>query len=306
MLRTTTNVAARRATGTPVALGRVPARGMASEQQLKLRIATVTNVKKITSTMKMVAAAKLRGAQRVLEVARVFGTVTDAWPAHDATPTSDGKHLILGICSDKGLCGGINSGIVRAIRDSMKAHKPTGVAANTDIVLFGQKGVQGLERLHGEEFTTSVTDMGKTNFTQVCEQAEVLTSMEYATGEAWYQYFRSMMAYDTVKVPFDSYEAAINIDGKEVLGGYQRWGGVDILRNFHEFRTAVHLFGFLCETETATLSSRMAAMEGSSKNAGEMLDSLTLILNRSRQSRITTELIEIISGASAAEDMQKS
>jgi F-type H+-transporting ATPase subunit gamma len=300
MLRSTIS-ATRRATVAPQ-LNRVPARGFASEQQLKLRIGTVSNVKKITSTMKMVAAAKLRGAQRVLDVARVFASVTEAWPTPEVEVSADKKHLVVAIASDKGLCGGINSSIVRAVRDSVRDHKKEG-KNDVDIVIFGNKGVQGLERLFAEKFHTSITDNYKANFTQSCEQAAIMNAVPHETGEMWFQYFRSMMSYDTTKVPMQSFEAATA--GGAILPGYARQGHpLYILENFHAFKSAVNLFLCQCETETATLSSRMAAMEGSSKNAGEMLDALTLQLNRSRQQRITTELIEIISGASAAEEQQ--
>lgn len=295
-------VASRRAPVAQAQLGRVPARGFASEQQLKLRIGTVSNVKKITSTMKMVAAAKLRGAQRVLDVARVFASVTDAWPTPEVTPSADNNHLVVAVASDKGLCGGINSTIVRGVRDSMKEHKKAGVN-KADIVIIGNKGVQGLERLFGEQFLMTIGDQYKCNFTQSCEEADMIVDLPHVTGELWFQYFRSMMSYDTTKLPLQSYEAA-TADGP-ILQGYARQGHpLFILENFHAFKWAVNLFLCQAETETATLSSRMAAMEGSSKNAGEMLDALTLQLNRSRQQRITTELIEIISGASAAEEQQ--
>lgn len=296
-------VATRRAPLAQAQLGRVPARGFASEQQLKLRIATVSNVKKITSTMKMVAAAKLRGAQRVLDVARVFASVTEAWPTPEVTPTPDQKHMVVAIASDKGLCGGINSTIVRGVRDSLRYNKKKLNVDNSDIVILGNKGVQGLERLFGQQFLLTIGDQYKVNFAQSCEQAAIVQACPHVTGEMWFQYFRSMMSYDTTKLPLQSFEAATAAG--PVLQGYARQGHpLYIMENFHAFKFAVTLFLCQAETETATLSSRMAAMEGSSKNAGEMLDALTLQLNRSRQQRITTELIEIISGASAAEEQQ--
>lgn len=299
----------RRAVQAPAArapLGQVQTRGMASEQALKLRIGTVQNVKKITSTMKMVAAAKLRGAQRTLDVARVFCQMSKEWQApEDLKVSAEEKHMVVGITSDKGLCGGINSSIVRAIRDQMIQYKKKdgNKGENTKFVILGNKGVQGLERLHGDKFSSTIGDMGKLTFSQALQQTDVILSEEFTTGEVWYQYFRSMMSYDTTRVPIQSFEAAT--ESGDVLPGYKFWGHPqDVLLNFYDFKTALDIFLFQSETETSTLSSRMNAMEGSSKNAGEMLDALTLQLNRSRQARITTELIEIISGASAAEEQQ--
>lgn len=283
-------------------LTQVPVRH-ASSQVLKTRIATVGNVKKITSTMKMVAAAKLRGAQRVVDIARVFSSVVDCWPDAETEATPDGKHLIVGIASDKGLCGGVNSSIVRAIRDDMKVYNKKGIDENVKIVLYGQKATQGLERIAKERYVSTVSDNYKTNFTQSCLHAELITEQEYDSGEIWFQYFRNMMAYDTTKKPLESYATAAKKG--IIMQGFQRQGHpLWIMENFHQFKTATNLFLFQSETEASTLASRMAAMEGSSKNAGEMLESLTTYLNRTRQAKITTELIEIISGASAAAEME--
>jgi len=265
---------------------------------LKIRIKTVANVGKITSTMKMVAAAKLRGAQRSLDVARIYQQdCVDVWP--DVEPVADPENqLFVAICSDGGLCGAVNSTIVRAIKRDTEELK-----SDYQILLYGNKAFQGLERGYVEKFTHLLTDSGKLKnltFRQVCAMAEPMFELNYTQAKMYYQYFRSMISYDTSSAWFFPYETALG-DGK-FLSAYEIEGGVDCLENFYQFRTANRMFHFMCESNTSMLSSRMTAMENSSKNAGEMLDALTLQLNRSRQARITTELIEIISGAAAAEE----
>lgn len=279
----------------------VPQRTMVTESTLKARIKTVANVGKITSTMKMVSAAKLRGSQRTLDIARVFQKdVTEVWP--DVKPEDRSKPLLVALCSDGGLCGAVNSSLVRAIKLDARTY-----GENYRILLYGNKGFQGLDRGYKEKFTVLTTDMAKAKmftFRTAVAVCEPLLTLEYTQAKVFFQTFRSMIAYDQTIAWFFPFEVAKG-DGK-FLDAYEIEGDTDTLENFYQFRMAVRMFHMMCETSTSMLSSRMNAMENSSKNAGEMLKSLQLKLNRTRQARITTELIEIISGAAAAEDMQKS
>lgn len=285
----------------------VQSRTMVTETSLRARIKTVTNVKKITSTMKMVAASKLRNAQTVLDVARAFQQdVVDVWPDEDAdaeVPKVD-KALFLTVCSDGGLCGAVNSSIVRKVRADSQPFVGKNGSGELSLALFGMKAIQGLERTHGSYYKESFTDIGKLKFLtfrQAAMLADPLLTLEYDRASVYYNLFRSAVSYDTTTAFF--YPAATAAGDGKFLLPYEIEGDADTIKNFYEFRTAVRLFHFISENDTSTMSSRMNAMENSSKNAGEMLDALTLQLNRSRQARITTELIEIISGATAAEEM---
>jgi F-type H+-transporting ATPase subunit gamma len=277
-----------------------PARGMATEKQLRGRIKSVTNIKKITNAMKMVAACRLRASQKQCEVSREFEKdVAKLWP----TPKEDVKpenRLLIGISSDRGLCGAINTSIVRAIRDEVVADK----TSNKKILLFGEKARQGLERGFGRNFTTTISNSGNNRpvtFRNVQILADFWLAQPFDRADVFFQYFKSMIAYKTTLVQFPSYAAASK--DLSFFNIYEMEGDNDILQNFHEFRIAVSLFRFAAENETSTLSSRMQAMDNSNKNAGEMVVKLRLLMNRSRQAKITTELVEIISGAIASEEM---
>jgi F-type H+-transporting ATPase subunit gamma len=278
-------------------------RTMVTETQLRARINTVTNVRKITSTMKMVAASKLRKSENVLTVARALQRdIVAVWPDAEVADESLEKEAIVTICSDGGLCGAVNSAIVKMVKTDatpwVKEQKPV------EMVLLGTKALQGLERQFKGQFKTTITDAGKLKvltFRQAVELTQQVLAANYDRASLYYNKFRSAVSYDTEKVNFYKLDMAIG-EGKFLLP-YDVEGDQDTIENFYQFRTAVRMFHFISENDTSTLSSRMNAMENSSKNAGEMLDALSLQLNRSRQARITTELIEIISGAAAAEEM---
>jgi F-type H+-transporting ATPase subunit gamma len=272
---------------------------MVTESALRARINTVNNVRKITSTMKMVAAAKLRRAQQLVGISRAFARdVTEVWPDPEA-PEGVKSEQIVTVCSDGGLCGAVNSSIVRMIRKDI-----AGAEHDLSMTLIGLKSIQALERQFKEKFNTTITETGKLKlltFPQASLIAEEWMNKDAEVSNVYYNIFRSAVSYDTTKTPFLAFEKAAG-DGSFLLP-YEVEGDADALENFYSFRAAVRMFHFISENDTSTLSSRMNAMENSSKNAGEMLDALTLQLNRSRQARITTELIEIISGAAAAEEM---
>lgn len=289
-------------------LGSAPVRGMATEQQLKTRIKSVANIGKITKAMKMVSAAKLRRSQINLDAARLFAEdMSTFWPdpvVSDETKEGS-KYLVVGCASDKGLCGAINSSVVRNIRAKLidaKANKE-----EPQLVLYGDKARQGLVRLYEKHFVATFNDLAKLrdkSFDQAAELAQVILDQKFDRGELVYNWFRSMLSYETRTVPLFTFEQSMK--NKGALQMFQVYGGrkEDVLKALYEFRLATRLFYFFAEGDTSELSARMNAMGNSSKNAEEMLSGLQLQYNRKRQAKITTELIEIISGAAAAEDMQ--
>lgn len=275
-------------------------RGMATEQQLRQRIKSITNTRKITSAMKMVAVCKLRSAQDRLEIARVFSKdVGEFFP--ESEPKEDSKILVAGVTGDKGLCGAVNSTIIRALRDKVP-NLPKG--SEVQIVAWGDKVRQGMERLFPSNLLEAFYESGKlkpATFTQIGLLADAQIAAEYDYSSIFYQYFRSMISYDTTEVKGTSFAIASK-DLAETFSKYEIEGDPDTLQNLHEYSIACNLHRFVVENEASTLSSRMAAMESSSKNAGDMISKLELRLNRQRQARITTELTEIISGAAAVEE----
>jgi len=272
-------------------------RGFASEKQMRLRIRSIQNTKKITSAMKMVAACKLRVTQEGLERHREYvKDIDEVWKV-EATEKS-GNELIVGLSSDRGLCGGVNSSIVRSIRDKLNDNE------DAKCLLIGDKAKQGLERLYKKHFTTTFSDIMKgkqcTN-KQLGDFVDAWFATPHDQSTLIFNKFKSMIAYVTTEQKFDSWDS-VKDRANTAFAGYSLEGDSDVLQNLYEYRAAAMLTCAITENETATLSARMQAMDSSTKNASDMIDKLSLVLNRSRQARITTELTEIISGAAAVEE----
>lgn len=279
------------------------ARGMATAQQLRARIKSVKNLVKITGAKKTVATVKLRRAREALDKAREFtGSLEAVWPEINLTEVK--KPLYIGVSADKGLCGGINSSIARAVRDVIIADGEVGKSGS--IFMVGEKAKASLERSNGKQFHTTVSEPGGSampTFKQVGILADLWAGIEHDRTTLYYQYFRSVIAYDTTKVYFWSWDAINSQEGGlAAFDDFEQEGGSDLLQNLSEFRLATNMYLYLFENEASMLSATMQAMENSSKNAGEMLEDLTLLLNRNRQAKITTELTEIVSGSAALED----
>jgi len=282
---------------------------MATEQQIKRRLKTVGNIKKITKAMKMVAAAKLRSVQNQLDIVRKFQQgITDSWPVGDIKDESVHKNALLVITSDRGLCGSINSQCSRQARrymdDFLKAKKPL------ETICFGDKGKSALERVYNKTFTLTVNEIYKSkvmSFKQASMLANQLNTVEFDQLDIIYNRFKNLLSFETLRDRIYSYPfLSSSIPSTFSTFSIENGGGfTETMQNFHEFRTAVRLYHCFQESATSEQSARMNAMGNSAKSAGEMQDALRLMYNRTRQAKITTELIEIISGASSAEDSKK-
>eukprot|EP01039_Chlorochromonas_danica_P001998 gene1998-2181_t len=277
-------------------------RGMATEKQLKARITGTKNISKITKSMKMVSAAKLRGDQQRLAAGDPFSAwaakITGAErPLENLQPTDfPKKNLIVTMSSDKGLCGGVNSILTRMIKQLVAKLDAEG--KNVEILVLGEKGRTQLRRAFNDRVLAALTERGTPyNFDLACALTQETYFAEYDAVHIVYNEFKSAIAYEpsikSITPLLDP--AAPALTQYEV----EPDNDVDTLQNFYEYTLATQLFHSLLENATSEQSSRMNAMENASKNAGEMIDKLTLQYNRARQARITTELIEIISGASA-------
>lgn len=258
--------------------------------------------------MKMVSAAKLKGDENRLALATPF----NSWAyklseepklAEDATYEElPQKVLIVPFTSDKGLCGGVNSFISRNVRECAKKIHEQG--KECDIVVIGDKGRGQLRRTHGDKIIRSATDIvSPGTFTLASSLAQELVAAgatEYDGIVLLYNSFVNAATYKQVyKVVTPLVTEAEG--GEEMLLGEYEFDAdkEDFVSDLYEYMLASQIFHSFMDGAAAEQSSRMTAMENASKNAGEMIDSLTLQYNRARQARITTELIEIISGASA-------
>jgi len=278
-------------------------RGMATEKQLKLRINGTKNIAKITKSMKMVSAAKLRGDQQRLAAANPFAgwaiDVTGKEKELENLPVTDfpQKNLVVVMTTDKGLCGGVNTILCRMTRQLIARLEDE--KKDYDLIVFGEKGRGQLRRKYQDKIVLTATDrvMPYTFDLTTSLTQEILNGGNYDSIHLLYNKFKSAIAYTpSIKTivplvdPAASYLHNISVEPDNDF---------ETLQNFFEFTLASQVYQSLMDNCTSEQSSRMNAMENASKNAGEMINKLTLQYNRARQARITTELIEIISGASA-------
>ena len=265
---------------------------------------TVKNIKKITSAMKVVAAAKLRKAQVDMEKSRAmvspFATIIGDHPSLETDSS-----LTVPITSDRGLCGGINSATTRYSRATLAA--TGGAEKNGAIVILGEKGKGQMQRLDGPNIKATITDLAKVRltFATASALAERIQAEEAGAVRLVYNTFQSAVSFvPTVATALSGPELTKVLEEHGALDKYEIEGPEDaseLAQNLAEFQLATYVFNGLLENATSENASRMQAMENSTKNASEMIDSLSITYNRARQASITTELIEIISGASALE-----
>lgn len=285
-----------------VATNQFSKRGMATEKQLKLRITGTKNIAKITKSMKMVSAAKLRGDQQRLAIADPFAAWTTSITGNpkvlenlDAADFPE-KNLFITFTTDKGLCGGVNSILTRQTKALF--NKLTASNKSYQVYILGEKGRGQLRRSVGDNFIGSASErLIPYNFDIASSITQDILSSEFDAIHLIYNEFVSAIAYTpSVKSitpmvdPTAEFLHAFEVEPEN---------DEETLQNFFEYTLAAQVYQSLLENATSEQSSRMNAMENASKNAGEMIEKLTLQYNRARQARITTELIEIISGASA-------
>nr|XP_046235588.1 ATP synthase subunit gamma, mitochondrial isoform X3 [Scatophagus argus] len=273
---------------------------MATLKDITIRLKSIKNIQKITKSMKMVAAAKYARAERQLKPARVYGTGALAlYEKADIKVPEDkaAKHLIVGVTSDRGLCGAIHSGVAKVIKSEIATL--TSAGKEVMVINVGDKLRGLLHRTHGKHIILNCKEVGRKppSFGDASVIAtELLNSgYEFDQGTVVFNRFRSVISYKTDQKPLFSIDTVAN---SENMGIYDDIDA-DVLRNYQEFSLVNIIYLALRESSTSEQSARMTAMDSASKNASEMIDKLTLTFNRTRQAVITKELIEIISGAAA-------
>ncbi|ESO85225.1 hypothetical protein LOTGIDRAFT_235900 [Lottia gigantea] len=273
-------------------------RGMATLKDIRIRLKSVTNIQKITKSMKMVSAAKYARAERELRPAKPYGAGAKSfYEKAEVTPDeTKPNHLIVAVTSDRGLCGGIHTSVVKAIKADLEEKKPGG---EFKIICVGDKTKLILSKLFANEMLYSFNNIGKTPPTFADANLIAKTIMDsgykFDSGSLYYNVFKSVVSYKTTAQPIFSQESVSN--AKKI----SLYDSVDdpMLESYNEFNLTSLIYYALKEGACSEQSSRMTAMEGASKNAGEMIDKLQMTYNRTRQAVITRELIEIISGAAA-------
>jgi F-type H+-transporting ATPase subunit gamma len=281
---------------------------MATEKQIFNQIQSTKNIQKITSSMKMVSAAKLKGDEGRRSTAIAFNTWADALngpskiiegETYEDLPQ---KCLIVSVQSDKGLCGGVNSFITKGVKACVAALKKQGKEA--DVAVIGDKGRGQLRRAHADLIKVSMTELVSPGNYAL---AGAIAAELIANGASDYDAVVIIYnAYKNAATYHQMYKVVRPFSGEgeaEPLLAYEFEPDTksEVLTDLHEYLLTSQIYHSLMDGAAAEQSSRMTAMENASKNAGELIGSLTLKYNRARQARITTELIEIISGASALE-----
>ena len=289
---------------------------MPSLKDLKNRIGSVKSTQKITSAMKMVAAAKLRKAQDQALASRPYTSLMDNIVSKISSKTSsnaiellsgkpDNKtHLLVVFSADRGLCGGFNGSITRAVRSEVKKLQQDGI--NVKLLMVGKKSADSLNRDYGNLFIERIDGKSaKPNFTDSEILAKKIIDL-FEDGEfgVCKVIFNKFVSAITQEVTFKSLIPAdvkpIETDGDENGSIYEfEPSEEEILNDLLPRNLATQLFSSQIESTASELAARMTAMDNATRNAGEMIDKLTLQYNRTRQAVITSELIEIISGAEA-------
>jgi len=289
---------------------------MASLKDLKVRIASVKATQKITKAMQMVAAAKLRRAQEAAEAARPYSERMAAVLANVAANVggeeaprlmtgtgADQTHLLVVCTAERGLCGGFNSSIARLARDH--ARKLLSQGKTVKIVTVGRKGYDQLRREFAANIVERVDlrDVKQLRF----ENAEAIAAKVISLFEAGefdvctliYARFRSVIAQiPTAQQLIPAAESETGAGSAAAVYEYEPDVGA-LLGDLIPRNIAVQIFRALLENLAGEMGAKMSAMDNATRNAGEMIDKLTLSYNRQRQAQITKELIEIISGAEA-------
>ncbi|NP_001165822.1 ATP synthase subunit gamma, mitochondrial isoform X1 [Nasonia vitripennis] len=274
-------------------------RGMATLKAISIRLKSVKNIQKITQSMKMVSAAKYNRAERDLKQARPLGQGAKIFyeQAEITAPEGEPKKLMIAVTSDRGLCGAVHTGVSRNIRDALLANPAD--RENTKIVCIGEKSRAILQRLFAKNILFVASEMGRKppTFNDAAKVAiEVMNSgYTYGSGKIIYNRFRSVVSYVIDQLPLFDKGSVVSAPKLSVYDSLDE----EVIQSYLEFSLASMLFYSMKEGACSEQSSRMTAMDNASKNAGEMIDKLTLTFNRTRQAVITRELIEIISGAAA-------
>ena len=300
---------------------------MASLKELKNRISSTKKTQKITKAMQMVAAAKLRKAQDAAESARPYSERINGVIANLANSMSgagDAPELLVGngqdktvllivATADRGLCGGFNTNIVRKAREEIVALEKAGKTVK--LFLIGKKGYDQLNRLYSDQIVQfiSLKEERKLHAGIAQKIGEKITSMfeagEFDVCKLVYSKFINVMEQNAIAPTLIPAIASIETDeesedresGPDLKGAIYAYepDEAGILRVLLPRNINTQIFTALLENQAGEMGSKMTAMDNATRNAGDMIDKLTLTFNRTRQAQITSELIEIISGAEA-------
>ena len=294
---------------------------MPSLKDIKTQINSVGSTRKITSAMKMVAASKLRRSQEKAEAARPYSSRLEEMLASLASSAASGEgiiklltgtgndqnYIVVPVSADRGLCGGFNSSINRETFKLVKSLEGDG--KNVQIMPLGKKSRDFFNRVMKDQIIESFVDLNISNTgydsaLQVSNKLQELYFEEkFDKCILVFNKFKSAISQEVTKqqlIPLDvsntSKEENADDSSAKAIYDYEP-DEETILKDLLPKNVSIQIFKVLLESDAGEHGARMAAMDNATRNAGEMIDSLTLKYNRTRQAFITKELIEIISGA---------
>ncbi len=288
---------------------------MASLDDLKKRIASVKSTQKITKAMKMVAAAKLRRAQESAEKGRPYSEKMNNVILNLSSGISDKEnapkllsgtgndkiYLCVVMTSDRGLCGGFNSNIIKKAKSYFS--KILSEGKELKIITVGSKGNDQLKRMYGDKIIENISfkESKNANYFDADKIGKIVIdkfeSSEFDICTIFYNQFKNVIT----QIPQAQQIIPLNSEDSEENTSEESYefepDEDEILSNLLPKNISTQIFKAMLENSASEQGSRMSAMDNATRNAGEMVDKLTIQYNRSRQAAITKELIEIISGA---------
>ncbi len=296
---------------------------MSNLKELRIRISSVKSTQKITKAMQMVASSKLRRAQENAEAARPYAirmegmlrAIAESVAGNDNAPAmlagsgASDTHLLVVTTSDRGLCGGFNSSIARAVKEMVVTLQADGKTVK--LLCIGRKGRDQLKRDYAGLIIDTIEDIDKggLNYDDASaislRIAKMFEDGEFDVCTILYNHFKSVMSQIVTPqqlIPYnvEADEAAAEADQGEISAIYEyEPDEEEILAQLLPRNLAVQIYRALLESSASEQAARMTAMDNATRNAGDMIDKLSLLYNRSRQAAITTELTEIVTGAEA-------
>jgi len=283
---------------------------MPSTRDIRRRIKSVKNTAQITKAMQMVAAAKMRKAQQAALVGSPYADLMNAILAEAGPRIASFKHplmeirdvkkrAIIVVSSDRGLCGGLNSGVGRVVSATVKARAEAGT--ETVLVGVGDKTLSNIAH-HGPKvlFSFGETSKRSMSFFAISEMVEPVLKEQFDSVSVAYNKFVSIISTKPTIFDMSGYQTILESPLLD-LYEFESDDRIPHTQDAFEFNLASVLYGAYTENMASELGSRMSAMDSATRNAGDMLKKLEVWYNRGRQAAITTELTEIISGAAAIE-----
>jgi len=275
-------------------------RTMATLKDIKLRIKSVSSISKLTKTMQMVASSKMRVAIRQVENTKhAANSVNRIFEGKEIEAERAGSNLIINVTSDKGMCGPINNQIVRHTKNILRGNKE--FATNAEVAQLGSKGVPAMIAEFPKQFVLSLKDFGRKEYSFletgfVVDQ--LLSDRDYNSATVIYNRFKNALTYIVTEVVVPGPATLEANAGK--FNSFEFDEDQDAtFKDLFEYQLAMSIWSASMQNRASEFAARMTSMDNATKNANSIISLLSIQYNRGRQAAITTELIEITSGANA-------